>query len=261
MAYSFKNGPLDQLIGQLIGSSKEARAWENIRRNIPLTLIKHNGAGHELKFQPNGVFSIKDGTPLRVYLYLENYNVAQYHYPRKHYFHCQTVKTYTNFLSTNRETVDIFCTSTQKKYPNLNLPVCEHCRIIFNNQTTRTLLGESFNDFILQMACNGNELMPKDLHGYPINFSEISTAFRTLKSYTCKKCGLKITDKTHQHYMHTHHINYQKDNNCLENLECLCIRCHSNVDSIHQRNFRQSQPLFRELQKFEELYPVNPLNC
>lgn len=261
MAYNFKNGPLDQLIDQLIGSSREAKAWENVRKNVPLVLLNHDHACTGLTFEHNGIYSMKDGVPLRVYLYLRQYDVKNYQYPRKHYFRCQTVETYTNFSSTNQETVNIRCTSTDQIYTDLKLPVCDHCQQIFKNQTTQTLLGTSFNDFILQMACNGNNLMQQDKHGYPLNFSEISTAFRASKEYTCENCHLKITEYAHKHYMHTHHINYQKQENCQDNLKCLCIRCHSEVDPIHQNNFKNTPHMARELEKFNALYSWHFAQC
>lgn len=255
-AYTFENGPLDKLLDKLIGSSREAIAWRNIRENVPLVKLNHNNALPGLAFEPNGIFSTQEGIQLRVYLYLINYDVQQHkHYPRKHYFRCQTVEKFANFSSTNQEKVDIRCTTTHQMYTNLNLPVCEHCQRIFREQTTQTLLGTSFNDFVLQMACNETRRLPEDLHGYPINFREISTAFRASKNYTCEKCHLQITDYADQRYMHTHHVNYLKHDNCKTNLRCLCIDCHSKVDDRHRNNFKNSLELSRELKAFLSKYP------
>lgn len=40
----------------------------------------------------------------------------------------------------------------------------------------------------------------------------------------------------------------------MANLECLCIRCHANVDDVHRKNFSKGDNLFR-LNDFNEKYP------
>ena len=50
------------------------------------------------------------------------------------------------------------------------------------------------------------------------------------------------------------HINGIKTDNNGKNLECLCIRCHANVDDVHRKNFSKGDNLFR-LNDFNEKYP------
>lgn len=38
-------------------------------------------------------------------------------------------------------------------------------------------------------------------------------------------------------FMQTHHKNGDKTDNRDSSLECLCIKCHSEVDDTHRRNF------------------------
>jgi hypothetical protein len=49
-AYTFENGPLDKLLDKLIGSSREAIAWRNIRENVPLVKLDHKKALPGLAF-------------------------------------------------------------------------------------------------------------------------------------------------------------------------------------------------------------------
>ena len=76
-----------------------------------------------------------------------------------------------------------------------------------------------------------------DIFGYVKNWEEISLAYRTKKLFTCERCGIHVENGFDHYYMHTHHKNGVKTDNREGNLECLCIKCHSEVDDTHRRNF------------------------
>ena len=40
----------------------------------------------------------------------------------------------------------------------------------------------------------------------------------------------------YKQYMHVHHKNGDKLNNKENNLQCLCLYCHANVDERHKKN-------------------------
>jgi hypothetical protein len=44
--------------------------------------------------------------------------------------------------------------------------------------------------------------------------------------FFCKCCGIKL-DKTKKWQFNVHHINHNPKDNRLENLETLCVRCHT----------------------------------
>lgn len=60
--------------------------------------------------------------------------------------------------------------------------------------------------------------------GYTGDWKQVSFKFREKKSFTCECCGVKL--KEHQHLLHTHHIDGNKQNNYDHNLKALCIDCH-----------------------------------
>lgn len=54
--------------------------------------------------------------------------------------------------------------------------------------------------------------------------------------------------------MLTHHKNGNKADNRQSNLQCLCIRCHANIDKIHQANFAKGGNRVM-LEDFNTKYP------
>lgn len=61
----------------------------------------------------------------------------------------------------------------------------------------------------------------------------IIQAYRQQHNYTCENCGLEITDTNDRQYVHTHHKDGNKQNNNENNLQCLCLYCHANIDDYH----------------------------
>ena len=118
------------------------------------------------------------------------------------------------------------------------------------------LNSSEFSD-IIRKAASVEENMLSDaevntLNGYTKNWPEISTAYRVKHNYTCEKCGIQVSPLETE-FMQVHHINKNKIDNRESNLQCLCIKCHSEVDQTHIHNF--SKPNQRLLIKlFLEKY-------
>lgn len=83
---------------------------------------------------------------------------------------------------------------------------------------------------------------------YPANFSQISMQYRRKQNWRCEACGLDL--RRHKKWLHTHHINHQRNDNRTSNLRALCLRCHADQPD-HDR--LKKTP---EYQAFVEQYPA-----
>jgi len=61
---------------------------------------------------------------------------------------------------------------------------------------------------------------------YPWKFYKIREKIIYRDNYICQICNKKITGK----YLHIHHIDYNKQNNTMDNLICLCNKCHGKTN-------------------------------
>ncbi len=61
--------------------------------------------------------------------------------------------------------------------------------------------------------------------GYTEDWSKISKRRKNEENWTCQNCTVNLED--HPKYLHTHHKNGVVSNNKTNNLEVLCIDCHS----------------------------------
>lgn len=131
------------------------------------------------------------------------------------------------------------------------MPLCSYCRHKLSEFGDKTF--KEFTDMLETSRLDA--AMGTDIFGYTQGWERISREYRESKDYTCEICGLKIENPLDRMYMHCHHKNGDKTNNDFSNLQCLCIRCHSQVDQRHATNFSKCANL-NELKDFEEKYPL-----
>lgn len=83
---------------------------------------------------------------------------------------------------------------------------------------------------------------------YPDNFGEISRRYREKQGWTCEECGLDLSGD--EQWLHTHHKNYQRNDNRDSNLKALCLRCHAEEHPRLKSN--------EEFRKFTSRYNSRP---
>lgn len=255
--YKAKGGALDTFLSSIIKKrfKDEVQSDFQIRKSVrPIEEVITKG-DYRYEVSPQGVFFKEGGEIFRSFLYLSKYEVETWkRLPSMHLFECETVLAYTSFSVSNKELVDIYCKNTGNWHLQKKLPVCGNCKNKYAEIFGAALFDRDFHDVILDFE-EAEETRTKatGTDGYILNWTEISTAYRKSKNWTCERCNFVLTNRAGEQYMHTHHKNYDKTDNRRSNLECLCIECHANVDETHRRNFSTPYQQ-RQIEDFKTTY-------
>ena len=170
--------------------------------------------------------------------------------PKYHISECQTRETYTGFRFSHQMPVNIYCIDQRKSLGAKTLELCKNCIKEVNFFSFGDKDIEWF-EVILKKA-DQREYSDEDLRldGYTRDWNHVSKAYRTKMNYTCEKCRINLKERRTEFFCETHHIDHNKANNNTENLQCLCVKCHSEVDNIHTHNYSSGRNL-EKLSAFE----------
>lgn len=226
---------------------------------------------NHIEFTDNGIFYIDPQYRMRqqMFLYKRDYHLAL-STPKFHIRKCSTIQSFINrgvfnieYRMANTESVMVRDMDDNFKDKEVRgLQLCYNCYMMLKNEKQVYLSNTTTKDFvkILRQAEDATEnnninIQEIDIFGYVKNWEEISLSYRTKKQFKCEKCGVKILNPFDYHYMHTHHKDGNKINNRESNLECLCIRCHANIDDNHRKRFKSNANGII-LNDFNTKYPV-----
>lgn len=207
---------------------------------------------NELEFDDLGFFvskSKKGNNRLGIFLhsyYDKKFNST----PALHIFKCPTTLNLEYRMGATNTAKNTYYSKDDKIDKTTTLKICKDClKAIKKNYKIK--LGENtFNNFILSLEENSRTRQTiTDRRGYILNWKQVSYCYRDSKKFTCEKCGFKAQNDKEKRYLHTHHINRDKLDNTRSNFQCLCIKCHSEVDDYHRTKF--------EVERLHELVEFN----
>ncbi|EYA48171.1 hypothetical protein O1442_20345 [Bacteroides fragilis] len=239
----------------------EASAWSPVGT---IEVLSEN-IGKKIKFESNGIFYIDDnGSEHQGFMYKRDFYFHDYgeRMPKFHIRYCHTLECFGKeaYRFANNEPIKVFARdkAIRHEVEVSGLHLCTYCSQILANELENEIHNSTdFVEFLKQaegIDPNDNRDTEIDIFGYTKNWEQISQAYRSIHQFTCERCGLQITEPFDQHFMHTHHKNGNKTDNREANLECLCVRCHSEVDDRHKKRLCTGANRII-LEDFNEKYP------
>ena len=87
---------------------------------------------------------------------------------------------------------------------------------------------------------------------YTDNWAEVSGRCRERQNFTCEDCGVKLNQPDHRRLLHTHHKNRAKRDNRRENLQALCVYCHSREPGHEHMRTRRFRGSFEQIEQLRQ---------
>jgi predicted HNH restriction endonuclease len=210
-----------------------------------------------IRFGDDGVYLEREGNEYRGYMFIKEPYIERYNsYPKFHLTRCQTIDEFIRkgkfkirYEWSNSNINDLIDKTSRKIYKDEILQYCWFCKqqIFADIEDTEDFYSTLDTDEIEKST------VEIDIFGYDKDWQKISRLYRKKANYTCENCGLKITNRFDYRFLHTHHINGNKETNTESNLKCLCPLCHSQVDKIHKDNFNKNR-MRKDVQAFTNKY-------
>lgn len=183
--------------------------------------------------------------------------------PKFHFANCSTLvdqrkkKGFSRYVETHRADglfdVDYVGSSIgiRRGRQVRELKVCQNCLLRVNYkgfgsygahlQIDKMLAVENFDveeffrTYIVSLFIdNAVPINQAQSNKYPSNWRSISKETRKRARWQCSQCTIDLSHHNHQQFLDVHHIDRQKFNNVSNNLQVLCVACHS-LQPGHER--------------------------
>ncbi|MBA5245845.1 HNH endonuclease [Marnyiella aurantia] len=228
MIYDFRKGHSAQYFSKLLTINYDFDVEEI---TLSREQLQQDEIGYFKRTKNNGM--------VRLGAFLPQYKDITYaSTPALHIYQCETTEEKGFKMQIANSSRNNYWSRDRSKHVQAELQICKVCAKHLRNHYKISMGTNTFNNFILALEESSRTKQTLvDSSGYIINWRQVSHCFRDLKRFTCEKCGYKANNEQHYKYLHTHHISGVKTDNQRSNLQCLCVKCHSEVDDHHQKKF------------------------
>lgn len=265
--YSFK--ALENFLDKRSFPKLQSQKIEVVRGNV-LENIKEE----KVEFRKDGTYIIHNNQWQKVFMFIKNPTIkrATKYNPRKslreklpkfHLIECQTIRNNdfighfdSRFDFSNNKTVDLEDFDEPSiKYNNQVLEICTYCKREIQEQIDYKTTEGFFELLDIEDERTNFENVEVDINGYTLDWRQRSDRFRIENNWICDKCKLNLSDDImYRRFLEVHHRDRNKENNTRENLQCLCIYCHTTLDELHIENYKKSKPRQIQMKTFLSKY-------
>lgn len=236
---------------------------------IKRDLTQEEQAGN-IDFREDGIYLMSNGQAYKGYMYLKYPDISRYGIPSFHITNCRTILTQRTTIRNGRNNFDgryfwhnsnvvtLEDRTTRSIHENEVLSLCGNCERQSRIQEYSDTEG-FFSLLDRQEIEETNREIELDMFGRPLDWDKISKTYKQERNYTCENCGFggeMLESRKDREFIHTDHIvAWELTNTRRQNLQCLCILCHSQKDELHRANFSK-QGMQRRIQRFLDKYRV-----
>ena len=178
--------------------------------------------------------------------------------PRFHIYHCEKIKEMTEkgrkyrYRASSRMDGKFHLIKGKNEW-NSSLKICSYCLTMYNEKFKQEKIKNNFIilDYIKQPIRHSSfQKVTWDIctipNTYVENWNKISKKIKEMCNYKCESCAVDCSIQNLKRFLHTHHVDANKQNNTLENLKVLCIECHAEEDNHgHIKNTNQYKEYLR----------------
>lgn len=218
----------------------EANAW----RTVGTIEVLPEDIGTRITFENSGIYFDDNGIKRRGFMYKKAFYFewnGKKKTPKFHICKCTAIENFGReaYRFANAEPIKVFSRDKNREVLVEGMELCGYCqRILTGREANRV---KNSTDFVKILKEDGDVKAPENVElnifGYVKNWQQISLDYCTRKNFTCEKCGVKLDNIFDREFIYTHHKNDDRTDNRESNLECLCIKCYSELDAIHRKRF------------------------